>query len=392
MLARIPLLGAGLLAAALSLSAHAAETLKIGFLSTASGGPTVGLAKEKRAGFDLALKQLGGRIGGLNTEVINGDDQNNPDVAKQTFDRLVKRDKVDVVTGVINTAVVQALAPLAGPQKVFFLNSNVGQRDFIAEKCSPFYFNTGWHIESLNEAMGRYLASQGKKRVFVAGGAWPAGREHIEAFKRTYAEPVAGEVYFKMQTLDFSAELAQIRAGNPDAVYVFAFGPLSVNFMKQYQQAGLGSIPLYGPSPLADEDTIPAAGQAAVGVITSGHWNFDLTHEANKKFVSAYQAEYKRLPSLYSEQGYTTAMVLDAAVKAAGGKVEDRAALRKALEAVSLETPRGPFKFNVDHSPVQNVYLRKVGQSDKGEPINHLQRMIAAGQTVRGAETCKMGS
>jgi len=384
------LLASAWLAVALCAPAMAADKIKIGFLSTVSGGPTVGLAKEKRAGFDLALKQLGGKLGGLPVEVVNGDDQNNPDVAKQAFDRLAKRDKVDVVTGIINTAVIHAIAPLAAQHQIFFMNSNVGQRDFIADKCGPYYFNTGWHIESLNEAMGKYLVSQGKKRVFVAGGAWPAGREHIDAFKRAYAEPVAGEVYFKMQTLDFSAELAQIRAANPDAVYVFAFGPLSVNFMKQYQQAGLGNIPLYGPSPLADEDTIPAAGQAAVGVISSGHWNFDLTHDVNKKFVAAYQDEYKRSPSLYSEQGYTTALVLDAAIKAVSGRIEDKAAFRKAIENVSLEAPRGPFKFNVDHSPVQNVYLRKVGKTDKGEPINHFQRMIAANHAVRGADQCKL--
>ena len=189
------LLAAAWLAVALCAPAMAADKIKVGFLSTVSGGPTVGLAKEKRAGFDLALKQLGGKLGGklggLPVEVVNGDDQNNPDVAKQAFDRLAKRDKVDVVTGVINTAVIHAIAPLAAQHQIFFMNSNVGQRDFIADKCGPYYFNTGWHIESLNEAMGKYLVSQGKKRVFVAGGAWPAGREHIEAFKRAFAAQLA---------------------------------------------------------------------------------------------------------------------------------------------------------------------------------------------------------
>ncbi len=371
-------------------AAHAADKIKVGFLSTNSAGPTVGLSKDKRAGFDLAVKQLGGKLGGLPVEVVTGDDQNNPDVAKQAFDRMVKRDRIDVVTGIVTTPVIYAIAPLAAQGQVFFINSNVGPRDFIAEKCNPYYFNTVWHIESLNEAMGDYLNAEGKKKVFVLGGAWPAGREHIDAFKRTFKGALAGEIYFKMQTLDFSAELSQIRAAQPDAVYAFAFGPLSVNFMKQYAQAGLKNIPLYGASPLADEDTIPAAGEAALDVTSAGHWNFDLPHPNNKKFVADYQKETGRLPSLYSEQGYTTALALDAAVKAVKGRIEDKAAFRAALEKVSVEAPRGTFRFNVDHSPIQPVYLRKVARDDKGQMVNRTQKTIAEAHQVRGASDCSM--
>jgi len=371
-------------------TAWAADKIKVGFLATASGGPTTGPSKDVRAGFDLAIKQLGGKLGGLPVEVVSGDDQASPDVGKQAFDRMVKRDKIDVVTGVVASGVIYAIAPQAAQQQVFFINSNVGPRDFVAEKCNAFYFNTGWHIESANEALGKYLATLGLKKIFVIAAGVPVGREHIEAFKRTYGAPLASEIYYKPQTLDFSAELAQIRAAKPDAVYAFAFGPLSVNFVKQYAQAGLKDIPLFGPAPLADEDSIPAGGDAMVGVTTAGHWNFDLAHDTNKKFVAAFQMEYGKDATLASEQGYTTAMVLDAAVKAVGGKIEDKQAFRKALESVSFEAPRGPFKFNVDHSPVQNIYLRKVFKSDKGDLVNRTQKMIAAGHSVRGASTCSM--
>lgn len=386
----IPRRLAAILLTAVATSTWAADKIRIGFLATTSGGPTIGPSKEVRAGFDLALKQLGGKLGGLPVEVITGDDQANPEIGKQVFDRMVKRDKVDLITGVVSSGVVYAVAPLATQQQVFFINPNVGPRDFVAGKCSPFYFNTGWHIESVNESMGKYLASMGFKKIYLIGAGVPVGREHLDAFKRTYEGAIAGETYYKPQTLDFSAELAQIRAAQPDAVYAFAFGPLSVNFVKQYAQAGLKNIPLFGPAPLADEETIPAGGEAIMGVTSAGHWNADLPSEANKRFVAAFHKEYNRPPAITSEQGYTTALVVDAAVKAVQGKIEDKTAFRKALEAVSLEAPRGPFKFNVDHSPIQNIYLRKVVKLESGDLVNKTQKSVATGHTVREAASCKM--
>lgn len=371
-------------------AAIAADKVKIGFLATASGAPTIGVSKEMRAGFDLALKQMGNKLGGLPVEIIAGDDQGNPDIGKQVFDRMVKRDRVDVVTGVMASGVIYAVAPLASQQQVFFINSNVGPRDFVAGKCSPFYFNTGWHIESVNEALGQHLSASGFKKVYIMATGVPVGREHVDAFKRTYTGAVAGETYFKPQTLDFSAELAQIRAAQPDAVYAFTFGPLSINFIKQYAQAGLKNIPLFGPAPLADEQVIPAVGEPMLDVTSSGHWSLDLNTEANKQFSAAFLKENGKAAELASEQGYTTALVLDAAIKAVKGNIEDKVAFRKALEAVKVEAPRGPFRFNVDHSPVQNVYLRKVTKDAKGELENTTLKTIATAHSVNDAASCRM--
>ena len=371
-------------------AAWAADKVRIGFLATASGAPTIGYSKELRLGFDLAVKHLGGKLGGLPVEIVSGDDQGNPEIAKQAFDRMVKRDKVDLVTGTIASGVINATAALATQQKVFFINSNVGPRDLVGAKCSPYYFNTGWHIESINEAMGKYMSGAGVKKVFVIAAGVPVGKEHVEAFKHTYTGAVAGERYYKVQTLDFSTELADIRAAQPDAVYGFAFGPLSINLAKQYAQAGLKDIPLYGPTPMADEDTVAAAGEAMLGVVTAGHWNADLPLPANRRFVADFEKDNKHAAGIGAEQGYTTALVIDAAVKGVKGRIEDKEAFRKALESVAIDAPRGPFRFNVDHSPVQNVYLRKVVRTDKGELVNRTQATIATALLVRGADECKL--
>lgn len=368
----------------------AADKIRVGFLATASLAPTIGVSKEIRAGFDLAIKELGGKLGGLPAEVIFGDDQGNPEIGKQVFDRMVKRDKIDLVTGTVASGVVYAIAPQAAQQQILFINTNVGPHDLVGAKCSPYYYNTGWHIEAVNEAMGKHLTEAGAKKVYVIGAGVPVGKEHLEAFKKTFKGTIAGETYFKPQTLDFSAELAQIRAAQPDAVYAFAFGPLAVNFIKQYAQAGLKSIPLYGSAPLADEETIASVGEGTNGITTGGHWSLDLPNAANKQFSQAFLKEYRRPATLYNEQGYTTALVIDAAVKAVKGKIEDKAALRKAFESVKLDAPRGPFRFNVDHSPIENVYLRKVMKSNSGELFNQTQKTIATQQAASNASACRM--
>jgi len=366
------------------------EPLRVGFLTTQSGGPVVGLATEKRQGWDLALKQLGGKLGGVPVEVFYADDANNPGMGKQSYERLVKQNKIDVLTGIVTTPVIFSLAPVVAQDQVIFLNSNVTERVLGGAKCSPFFFTTGWHVDGINETMGKLLKAEGKKKIFVMGGQWPAGREHIAAFKRGYGNAVAGEAYFRMGQLDFSAEISQMRAAEPDAIYAFAFGPHSVNFVKQFAQAGLKHIPVYGPAPLADEGTIPPSGEAAMNVITSGHWNEDLTNEVNKKFVAAYVAEYKKDPTMFSEQGYTTALMLDAAVRAAGGNFKDRALLRKALLSTKVEAPRGPLNLAADGSPVHNVYLRKVAKNSKGEITNLTQSTIGTAVGAENAGECKL--
>lgn len=383
-------IAAGALLAATAGPAFAAERLRIGFLSTQSGGPTIAVSTELRQGFELALKQLDGKLGGLPVDMVYADDGNNPGTGKLAYDRLVKRDKVDLVTGTVTTPVIFAVVPLAAQDQTIFINPNVSDRSLGGDKCMPYYFSTGSHMDGINETLGKFVKTQGKKKLFVLGGNWQAGREAVAAFKRGFGDPVVGESFYGMQTLDFSPEIAKIRAADPDAVYAFTFGPLSVNFMKQYTQAGLKHIPLYGPGPLADEGNIPAAGDAAMGVVTSAHWNDDLPNDVNKRFVAAYQAEYKKDPTQFSEQGYTTAMVIDSAVKAIGGKIEDKPAFRKAMLNVKLEMPRGPFRINVDGSPVENIYLRKVGKNAKGEYANLIQRPIGMSVEVANAKDCKL--
>src|SRR5207244_11227439 len=137
------------------------------------------------------------------------------------------------------------------------------------------------------------------------------------------------------------------RAAKPGAVYIFLPGGMGINFIKQYAGAGLaGEAPLFGPGFSADEDVIRAVGEPIVGMFNASHWAHDLDNPQNRKFVADFQREYGRVPSLYASQGYDTALLLDAAVRDVKGRIEDKEALRKALEKADFKSVRGGFRFN----------------------------------------------
>ncbi|MCC7274623.1 MAG: ABC transporter substrate-binding protein, partial [Alphaproteobacteria bacterium] len=156
---------------------------------------------------------------------------------------------------------------------------------------------------------------------------------------------------------DYSAELAQIRAARPEAVYVFYPGGMGVNFVKQYAQAGLAKeIPLFSAFTV-DATTLAAQGEAALGTFTAAFWSDDLDNPVSKHFVAGYRAKYGATPSTFAAQGYDAARLIDAAIKGAGGKVADREALIAAMRKADFQSVRGAFRFNNNHFPIHDFYL-----------------------------------
>jgi branched-chain amino acid transport system substrate-binding protein len=178
-------------------------------------------------------------------------------------------------------------------------------------------------------------------------------------------------VYTKLGQLDYSAELAQVRAAKPDALYIFLPGGMGINFIKQFVAAGLSQdVPLIVPGFGSDQDIIRPVGAAMLGLFDTAHWAMDLDNAANRKFVAAFEKEFNRLPSVFAAQGYDTALLIDAAVRDTKGKVEDVEAVRKALKAARFDSVRGPFKFNRNQMPIQNYYLRVVAKDSQGRLVN----------------------
>lgn len=381
-----------LAAGALVTSVQAANELKIGFLSTLSG-PGGGIGIEVRDGFNLAMKLAGGKLGGLPTEVVFADDQLNPEVGKQLTERLLKRDRVNLMTGVIFSNVMLAVWPSIEQSKIFYVAPNSTPTRISGEGCSPYFFSASWPNEGHHEAAGHFATSKGYKNAYLIAPNYPAGKDALTGFKRGYKGKIVNEVYTKVNQLDYSAELAQIRAAKPDTLYAFLPGGMGINFLKQFGASGLSKeIQLVVPGFVSDQDIIPAVGEPMLGLFDTSHWAYDLDNDANRKFVAAFEKEYKRLPSLFAEQGYTTALIIDAAVKGAKGKVEDEKTFRAALmrAPTQVKTPRGDWKAAPNGTPIQDYYVRQIVKDDKGRIVNKRIGTVLNDHVDFWAKDCKM--
>jgi branched-chain amino acid transport system substrate-binding protein len=349
---------------------HAADKLKIGFVSTLSG-PSAALGVDIRDAFQLAVKMNGGKLGGLPVELLVGDDQFKPDVGRQLAEKYVKLDKVNFLTGFVFSNIMLASVPVAFENKVIYVSPNAAPSPLAGAQCNPYFFVASWPNDAYHEAAGQHATDKGYKSAYLIAPNYQAGKDSLAGFKRFYKGQIAAEVYTQLGQLDYSAELAQVRAAKPGALYIFLPGGMGINFIKQFVAAGLSQdIPLIVPGFGDDQDIIRPVGDALLGTFDTAHWALDLDNAANKKFVAAFEKEYKRLPSVFAAQGYDTALLIDSAVRGVNGKVENVEAVRKAMKAAKFDSVRGAFKFNRNQYPIQNYYLRVVAKDAKGRLVN----------------------
>ncbi|MCY0149995.1 ABC transporter substrate-binding protein [Hoeflea sp. G2-23] len=340
---------AGLMA---GVSATVAEPVKVGMITTLSGGGA-SLGIDVRDGFQLAVKQSGH----TDIDLIIEDDGQKPDLAVQLSDKLIQSDKVDVMTGIIWSNLAMAVVPSAVAQGKIYLSPNAGPSALAGAGCNENYFNIAWQNDNLHEGMGAYATTAGFKKSFILAPNYPAGKDALTGFKRFFKGEIANEIYTQLGQTDYAAEIAEIRASGADSVFFFLPGGMGIAFMKQYAGAGV-EIPLLGPAFSFDQNILQAVGDAALGVKNTSQWSKDLDNETNKAFVESYTAEYGRLPSLYSSQGFDTANLLISAMDAAS--ISDKDAFRAALKAANFKSTRGDFKFGNNNHPIQDIYVREV--------------------------------
>ena len=347
------------LALALACSpASSQEVFKVGLLTTLSG-PGAAIGAEIRDGFELGLNHSGGKLGGVDIALTVLDDQQKPMEGRQAVDRLVKRDKVDVITGMAFSNVLLPVMPTILNSDTVYISANTGPADYAGERCHPNFFSVSWQNEDIPAAMGKYVTDQAHKKVYLIAPNYPGGRESIEGFKRLFKGEIADEVYVKVGQMDYAAELAQMRASGADAVFFFLPGGMGVSFIKQLINSGLSTqLAVYTPGFSADQDTIAAIGESMKGMANAAQWSPDLDNPVNKRFVADFEKNYGRLPSMYASQGYDAALLLDGALKADPKAATDREALRKALRSAPFESVRGAFAFNNNQYPVQTYYSK----------------------------------
>ena len=377
-------------AAALVPALSVADSIKVGIANDISG-PFSALGAEARDGFNLAIKQLGGKLGGQPAEFLQTDMGGNPDQARQLVTRYIQRDDIDFFTGPIGSNVALAVGPALFAAKVPYLSNNPGPSQYAGARCNPYWFGTSYQNDAFHEAAGKVAADRGFKKVLIMAPDYPAGKDALTGFKRGYQAEVAEEVYTKLGQLDYAAELAQIRAAKPDAVFIFLPGGMGINFIKQFVNGGLSkTTQLFGPGFSADEDIIKAVGEPMLGMVNASQWGHDMDNPQNRRFVADFQKAYGRLPSLYASQGYDAAMLMDSAVRAVNGRLDDKEALLKALKAADFKSVRGDFRFNHNQYPIQDYYMRVIHKDAQGRVTNKTMGVVFEDHGDAYAQDCRM--
>ena len=371
--------------------AAAQQKVKIGFITTLSGPQGV-IGEHMKNSVELALDHLGRKMAGLDVEVIYGDDQVKPDVGKQVADEMVKKHQVNFVSGIIWSNVMLAVAPSVTSAGTFMIGTNAGPHDLAGKLCNELFFTTSWQNDQTPEAMGKYMQDAGINDVYLMAPNYAAGKDMLTGFKRYFKGKIADEVYTKMGQTDYQAELSQLRAKNPKAVFVFYPGGMGIQFLKQYSEAGLrGQYPLYSVYTV-DEISIPAVKHAALGQLETRYWSPDLKNPANEKYVADYRKKYGgKMPSFYGAQSYDGIMLIDSAVRAVKGNLSDKKGMIAAMRKADFASTRGKFAYGHNHFPIQNFYLLKAVSGPGGQdPVMEIQKTVFTNHKDSYEKECKM--
>ncbi len=290
--------------------ALAADTVKIGFITTLTT-PAGVIGKDMVDAVNLAVAHIGGKIAGLEVDLIIEDDGFKPEIGKQKTDKLVKQDDVHFVAGYIWSHVLLASRKSALDAGKFLISSNAGPSQIAGKLCHKNFFSTSWQNDQTPMAMGEVLNQKGITSIYIMAPNYAAGKNMIAGVERTFKGKVAGKdmtKWGKDAQLDFSAELAKAKASGADAIFIFYPGKAGSAFIKQYQQAGLqGKMPLYSVFTV-DSIALPKLqGVKMAGVLGSlmtQFWAPDLDTSQNQTFVDGFKAKYGRYPSFYAAQSY----------------------------------------------------------------------------------------
>ena len=358
---------AGLLAAAAggfaptAVRAQAAK-LRVGMMLPYTG-TYAALGTAITQGFNLAIEENGGKLGGRDIEYFTVDDESEPSRAIDNANKLVQRDKVDLMVGTVHSGVVMGMVKVARDTGTLLVIPNAGANVATGGQCAPNIFRTSFSNWQPAHPMGKVMHDKGHRKVVTLTWKYAAGEESIGSFKEGFTKlggTIDKEMYIPFPNVEFQPYITEIASLKPDAVFVFFAGGGAIKFVKEYAAAGLKEkIPLYATGFLTD-GTLEAQGASAQGLLTTLHYGDGLENPKNKQFRYAYGKKYGVQADVYAVQGYDTGLLLASALAAVKGSFGDKKALYGALEKVKVDSPRGAWTMSKAHNPIQDIYLRKV--------------------------------
>ena len=358
---RLGIVAAAALAAG---AAHAQGTVKIGLVQSFSG-QFADTGAQIENGIKLYMKQHGDTVAGKKIEIIRKDNGGiAPDVAKRLSQEVIVRDGADILAGFDLTPNALAAADVSAQAKKFMVNMNAATS--VITTKSPYMVRTSFTVWQVNEALGGWAYKSGLRKVYTLVSDFGPGHDGEAAFQKGFKDAggeIVGSARYPVANLDFSAFLQRAKDMNPDGIYIWTPGgtqPAAIGKAIAERGIDVNKVKVMGQGELTFEEALKGMGDAGLGLITAFHYDYNHQSETNKKFVAAYNAEFKRNPDMFSAGGYDGMHVIYEALKKTGGNT-DGEKLVEAAKGMKWESPRGPMSIDPEtRDVVQTVYIRRV--------------------------------
>ena len=345
-------------------STGSGKRVKVGVVIPQSG-VYAPLGTDMKRGWDLWLERHRGMLGPYQVTTVVADEGESPQTGVQAVQKLLQRDEVDVLVGIVSSAVALASqTPVKEARKVLVV-ANAGAGAITGASRTPYIWRTSFTNAQISSVMGQHLATAGAGGpVYLIAPDYAAGAEVLAGFRKTFTAgggQIAGEAKPAFgKTQDYQPYLTGTRESGARAVFCFFSGAEAVSFVKQYSEFGLaGKLPLYASGFLTEGSVLDAQGDAAIGIQTTLHYSTELDRPANRELIAAYREKFSATPTVFTVQTWDAAAVLDRALGTATGLDGDSVAAALGTVGAIEDSPRGAWSFD-GQSPKQNMYLRVV--------------------------------
>ncbi|NBV88240.1 MAG: ABC transporter permease [Betaproteobacteria bacterium] len=363
-----------------------ASPIRVG-LMLPSTGTFAPLGDAIYRGLTLALTQSKGMWGGRPVEIIRADDESNPAKAAELASRLISRDRADLLIGSVHSGVALGMAKVAADQNRMLIIPNAGANRLTGAGCSEQIIRTSFSNWQTIAPLGKIMADRGIKTAVFLTWKYTAGDEFASAFTEgfeAHGGKVLGSLSLPFPQAEFGPLLTRIAALKPDAVSCFFSGTAAAKFLADYDRSGLRrTIPLYVTGHVT-EGILHTLKNEADGVVSVLHYADGLPYAADKRFRAAHQQQFGAAPDVFAVQGFDTGLVLERALAGTRGDLSPTA-IRSVLRDLTIDSPRGAWRFSAAQNPIQDIYLREVR---KGQ---NQYLSVAAKALADPASGCRLG-
>ena len=353
-----------------------AGPIRIGLMTVKSGPLASGGLDMERA-LNMYLQERNHLLAGRRVELIVGDSGGVPASARARIQELVERNNIHLMMGPLAANEALAVDDYIRSQSLPTL-SVAAAEDMTQRKANPWFVRATSTSSQCAHPMADFCAKELKwRRMAVIADDLAYGHEMLAGFQRVFEEnggKVVQKLFSPLTVADYGTYLAQLKT-NVDGIFLGFAGSNGFRFLRQFNEYGLrGKINVVGGMTALDEAVLRNMGDEALGVRTACWYSAELANPINRKFAADFRKEHKYDPGFYAAATYVNAAVLETALTAINGRIEDKPALMKALRSVKAATVRGPVAFDSYGNVVGDVFIRRVERKD-GRLVNVVERV-----------------